>query len=106
MKAKLEGNKEVMNGVIREEYNRLEKMEKFYVEEIKKLPKGSILKRTIANRPYYYLKLRDDTGEVKSLYLKEVEVPQISSMIKERRRMTQLLKQIKVDKKVLGKVLK
>jgi len=107
MKTNIEGKKEIMNGVLREEYNRLEKMEKFYNEEIIKLTKGSLLKRTISNKQYYYLKLRDEnTGEVKSLYVKASNVPQISREINERRRLTQLLRQVKYDKKVLGKVLK
>ena len=107
MKTNIEGKRGIMNGVLKEEYNRLEKMEKFYYEEIVKLPKGSLLKRTISNRPYYYLKLRDEnTGEVKSLYVKASEVPQISKRINERRRLTQLLRQIRADKEVLRKVLK
>lgn len=98
-------NKEVMKGVLKEEFNRLTKLSKFYKEEIKKLPKGSILKRTISNNQYYYLKFRDESGKVKSKYLKADEILHMSKLIKERKRIARLLKQIKADINVLGKVI-
>jgi len=95
----------IMNGVLDEEYERLVKLEKFYTEEIQKLPKGSIMERKINGKSYFYLKFRDQTGKVISKYIKKADLFGISSQINERKRMYNLLKQIIVDRKVLAKAL-
>ena len=95
----------VIEGVLKEEYNRLLEMEKFYSSEINKFPKGSVLKRKIGGGIYYYIKLRDH-GMVKSVYISEDKAKEMIPQIKERRRLNEILKSVRNDIRVLKKVIK
>ena len=53
--------------VLKEELNNSLRMRKAYESELKKLPKGSLIRKKIKGHQYYYLVLREG-GKVKFLY--------------------------------------
>jgi len=95
----------VVHGVLAEEYERLLKQEKFYSEEISKLPKGSILEREISGGIYHYLKFREGK-KVRSIYIRDEDLEELENKIKERKRLEKILKSIREDEKILKKVVK
>jgi len=95
----------LVHDVLAEEYERLVKQEKFYSEEISKLPKGSILEREISGGKYYYLKFREGKN-VRSVYIKDEDLDSVKAKIKERKRLEKILKSLKEDEKILRKVVK
>ena len=46
----------ILNGVLNEELDRLNKLKKNYEKQIAKLPKGSLIRKNIKGNIYYYLK--------------------------------------------------
>lgn len=64
--------------------------------QIAKLPKGSITKKIIQGKDRYYLQWRDG-DKVKSRYLKEAELPKLSTQIAERRNLQQQLVELQVS---------
>jgi hypothetical protein len=57
----------VIKGVLKEELNNSLRMRKDYQRELAKLPKGSLIKKKIRGKEYYYLVLREK-GRVKFIY--------------------------------------
>ena len=57
----------VIKSVLREELQNSLRMKKQYERELAKLPKGSLVKRTIKGHQYYYLIYREN-GKFKSIY--------------------------------------
>ncbi len=57
----------VIKSVLREELQNSLRMKKKYERELAKLPKGSLVKRTIKGHEYYYLICREN-GKFKSIY--------------------------------------
>ena len=57
----------VIKSVLREELQNSLRMKKQYERELAKLPKGSLVKRTIKGHEYYYLIYREN-GKFKSIY--------------------------------------
>ena len=56
-----------IKAVLREELDNSVRMQERYEQELSKLPKGSLVKRRIKGRDYYYLVYRED-GKVRSVY--------------------------------------
>jgi hypothetical protein len=56
-----------IKAVLREELENSVWMQERYEEELSKLPRGSLVKRRIKGRDYYYLVYRED-GRVRSVY--------------------------------------
>lgn len=57
----------VIKGVLKEELRNSLQMQKSYERELNKLPKGSLVKKRIKGREYYYLVFRDN-GKVRFVY--------------------------------------
>lgn len=57
----------VIKGVLKEELENSLRMKKDYERELAKLPKGSLVRKTIKGRDYYYLVFRDQ-GKVRFVY--------------------------------------
>ena len=57
----------IIKSVLREELQNSLRMKKQYERELAKLPKGSLVKRTIKGHEYYYLIYREN-GKFKSIY--------------------------------------
>ena len=99
----------MIEGVLRDEVQRLRDMEKAYEEKIASLSKGSIQQRLISGRPYAYLKFRDEAGKVVQKYIGALECDQVKSIrqqIELRQRHETALRKIQAELKLIGKVIK
>ena len=65
-----------IKSVLREELENSLQMEKNYERELAKLPRGSLVRRLIRGREYYYLIYRED-GQFRSLYRGKVSAGEI-----------------------------
>jgi hypothetical protein len=54
--------------VLEEELSNSLRMEQRYSEELKKLPRGSLVEKNVKGHAYSYLVLRDESGAVKLIY--------------------------------------
>ncbi len=97
----------VIKEVLKEELERLQRMEKAYLRKISELPKGSIVMKKIAGRAYPYRAFRVGS-QVKSEYLKisREELEQLKSQINQRRKYEKTLKDIRADCKFIKAALK
>lgn len=88
--------------VLKEELERLQRMEESYLDKIASLPKGSIQYKSIHGRRYPYLIAREG-NQVKSIYLKldEAGLNELSFQIEQRRKFERLLDEIKRDRKII-----
>jgi hypothetical protein len=68
-----------------------------------KLPKGSVLKRKIRGRDYFYLKVRDGS-RVLSKYLGRKEPAELKEAIAERRLLSQQLREAKANLRLLARL--
>jgi hypothetical protein len=58
----------VIKSVLQEELGNSRRMERRYVQALRRLGKGSLVKKRIGGHPYYYLAMRDG-GRVRFRYL-------------------------------------
>lgn len=66
----------VIKGVLKEELKNSLQMKKDYERELEKLPKGSLVRKKIKGRIYYYLIFRDK-GRIKFIYKGRVSPEEI-----------------------------
>jgi len=95
----------ILNGIMREEYDRLNRDIDKIELEIEHLPKGYISEKVINQRLYYYLQFRE-SGKVKSIYLKSDQVEYYRRLIAYRNELLSKLKEMKSDCAKLERVLK
>lgn len=98
---------EILNGILKEELERLKKLKKSYERKISKLPKGSLVRKEIKGHIYYYLNYREgNKGIFKYLgKLNEKELEELKKKISERRKLRELYIQVKRNINKLGKML-
>lgn len=102
----------IIKNILREELNNSLKMKDRYNDELQKLPKGSLQKKKIKGKDYYYRVYRDRNGKVVLEYIGKYDDISGEDVkrwegIKERRSMlrssiSQLNRQIKFLQKVLN----
>jgi hypothetical protein len=93
----------ILKGILKESldyYLDLEKRLKFRLGE---LPRGSILKRKIGRKDYYYLKLRDG-DRVESRYLGKERPAGLEKSLAERRLIQRQIKEVRENLKTLARV--
>lgn len=100
---------DMVKSVLREELSSSLENEKFYQDEINKLPKGSLWKKNVGSRSYFYLKHREGR-KVKNDYIgripeDEEKVMQIREVISRRLRLENNLKEVRQKIKYLRKAL-
>lgn len=95
----------VLDGVMREEHDRLGRIIAKVEQEINELPKGYISEKKINGKNYCYLQFREN-GKVKSVYIKNDELDAYRNLITRRNELIIKLKELKADKKKLEKVLR
>jgi hypothetical protein len=97
---------EVLNGILKEELNRLINLKKSYENKLKKYQKGSLIKKKIKRHTYYYLNYRDKKKNVFKYLgkLNEDEVSELEVSIRERRNLQKLCNQVKRDILKLQKI--
>ncbi len=98
----------VIKGVLREELANSLRMQGDYERELKKLPKGSLVKKRIKERDYYYLIMREG-GKVKFVYKGKVskdEIQKYAEVKALRARYRNLLSKVKKQVKFLRSSLR
>jgi len=98
----------ILNGVLNEELDRLNKLKKNYEKQIAKLPKGSLIKKNIKGNIYYYLNYRQEKKKIFKYIgkLPGEELENLVDKIEERRKLEKLNKRVKKDIKKLEKMIK
>ena len=94
--------------VLKEELENSLRMEKDYVREIAALPRGSLVRKLIKGRYFYYLVLRDG-HKVRTLYkgrLSRAQIRQYKSGSERRRRLKGQLSRVKKQIRYLRSVLR
>ncbi len=59
--------------LLEEELENSLRMEQRYTEELEKLPRGSMVRKTVNGHAYYYIVMRDEQGKVKLVYKGQVD---------------------------------
>lgn len=98
----------IIKSILEEELERYKEMEKSYLVKIESLPNGSLRKKRVGNKEYYYLKYRDG-NKIKTDYLKinnTTELETIKKNINLRKNLEKELMEIKKDCKLIRKVVK
>lgn len=94
----------IVEEVLLEEYERSIRISKALKSENSTLPKGSIQRKHINNHDYYYLMFRED-GKVKSQYIAEADVEEISRQIELRKENAKALKEQEQSRRKIEKAL-
>jgi len=98
---------DLIKNVLQEELESSIESQKYYKEEIDKLPRGSLSKKKMDNRAYYYLAYRDGS-KVKTDYLGKLsdeEVKDYTDKIDRRRHYQRQLRKVNKKIKYLRKIL-
>ncbi|HBD95640.1 MAG: hypothetical protein A2015_11305 [Spirochaetes bacterium GWF1_31_7] len=94
--------------IIEDERDRLERLEKYYLTELSKFPKGYLSDKRINGNVYSYRAFREG-GTVRTVYLGSVdseEVQELKNQIAERRKIQDLLKRARENLKEAKRVLR
>lgn len=100
--------KTVIHGVLEEELDRNNRMKERYIQEIAKLPKGTILLRKIGNREYYYLKFREGKKNIAKYIGKknEIDIKELEVQIEKRKHLESVIKNLNQEEKEIRKALR
>lgn len=93
-----------VNDVLIEEYDRSLRLSNALQKDIDRLPIGSLQKKCISGKYYYYLQYRDG-DKVKSNYVKHEEVEDLKKQLQKRKDSINALKEQKKTQSQLGKAL-
>lgn len=94
----------ILEGVLTEEYDRLQRLISNLEKEREELPRGYISKKIISEKPYYYLQYREN-NKIKSEYIPKSKLDTVRKDISLRRELDLRIKEAKKDKKKLERVL-
>lgn len=95
----------ILRGVFEEELDRCKRMKRVFQEELEKLPKGSIVIKTIKGRQYHYLQFREG-NKVKSKYISEWNLKEVQKCLERRKELEMAIKRTSSNQKSLEKVLR
>lgn len=94
----------IVNDVLADEYDRSMRLSQALQKDINKLPNGSLQKKCISGKYYYYLQYRDG-DKVKSDYVKQEHVDDLRKKLKQRKENVDALKEQQKAQTQLGKAL-
>lgn len=95
----------VLDSILKEEYDRINRIIYNIKEELKELPKGYISEKKIKGHIYYYLQYRENK-KMKTIYIKKNEVATYKNLISYRKGLEKDLKELNQSLKKLERVLK
>lgn len=87
-----------------QEKQRIEYMLEKYQSALPALPKGTISKKMVHGKTYYYLKYRDGK-KVVSQYVSKKEIENVRSLLEKRRHIEAMVKSLQEEKTIADKVL-
>ncbi|MBI4178367.1 hypothetical protein HY522_02945 [bacterium] len=93
----------ILKGILNDSWKHYRSQEVRIRSRLRQLPKGSILKRRLAGREYFYLKFRRNE-KVVSRYLGKDRPVQLEKSIQERRLLQKQLRDVKQSLRLLVKV--
>lgn len=93
----------ILDDVLKEELERLNRIESVYLNELKRLPKGNIIFKNIKGRQYPYLQYRAG-DKVKSKYIKKFQLDGLKQDLIKRKELEQAIKRVYLDKRKIEKV--
>lgn len=94
----------IIGEVLAEEYDRSMRLSQALQKDINKLPNGSLQKKCISGKYYYYLQYRDG-DKIKSDYVKQEYVDDLKKKLKQRKENIDALKEQQKVQAQLGKAL-
>ena len=95
----------ILKGILKESLDYYRDLDRRYRARLKELPSGSVLKRRIGRKDYYYLIYRNGRRVI-SRYLGKEEPIQMEKDIKERRLIKQQMKEVRENLLMLGRIEK
>ena len=98
----------ILQGILKEELERLEKLNKQYILEMAKLPKGCLIRKKIGRKFYYYLNYRNGKKSIHKYIgkLKKSEFRELSEKIEKRRKLWKLNIGLKKDIANLKRIIR
>lgn len=99
---------ENLRAVFLDEYERNKRLLNRYKEEQNSLPKGSIFKRKIGNKEYYYLNYRNGKKVISKFLgkIESIDIFDITKKINRRKEIDLLIKKITKEQQELERELK
>ena len=94
----------VLDDVLLEEYERLNRFKQAYISKIEELPKGYMSHKKIGKKRYAYLQWREGS-KVISQYISNNEISIFEQRIEERKKYQQRLQVVESDIKKIKKVV-
>lgn len=94
----------ILDEVLIEEYERSERIKQMYMEKLRDLPKGSLSRKIISGKEYYYLQYREG-DKVKGEYVQNDQVELLQKQIEDRRRYQKGIRRIEADQKKIRKAV-
>lgn len=94
----------VLDDVLFEEYERLKRFRKTYIDKMEELPKGYLSHKKIGKKRYAYLQWREG-DKIISRYIPDNEINMLERRVEERRKYQQRLQVIESDMKKIERVV-
>lgn len=94
----------ILDEVLKEEYERSERIKQMYLEKLKALPEGYLSKKKIKGKIYVYLQRREGS-KIVSQYVPNEDVEVLQKLIEDRRRYQKGLREIEADQKKIRKAV-
>ena len=102
----MDKSNEILSQILKEELERLARIETVYKEELDNLPKGKVMFKNIKGRDYPYLQYRSGS-KIKSIYISnETKIHEIEKGLARRKELEQAIKRVSFDKKQLEKTVR
>jgi hypothetical protein len=95
----------ILDEILLEEYDRLERGIYLIREELLDLPKGYISEKKIGNGTYYYLQKREN-HRIVSKHIKRDELEAYKTLIQHRKNLDQKIKEMKIEQDKLAAALR
>jgi len=95
----------ILDEILREEYDRLERGINLIREELAGLPKGYISEKKIGSGTYYYLQKREK-NKIVSKHIKKDELEPYQTLIQHRKNLDHKIKELKFEQEKIAAALK
>jgi hypothetical protein len=94
----------ILDGVLKEEYERSKRIKLVLESELAKLPVGYISTKKIAGKPYFYLQKRFKS-KIISTYIHAEQLEEVEKQVARRRQLEQSIKELRENIKKIERVI-
>jgi hypothetical protein len=95
----------ILDGVLKEEYERSKRIKLAMESELVELPVGYISAKKIAGKPYFYLQKRVKS-KIISIYIQAEQLEEVEKQVARRRQLEQSIKELRENIKKIERVVK